>query len=372
MDGMERQKLTRCVEDIRNYSTIHTFDEAETKQKIVTRILDALRWNMFGEEVKPEYAVGSQWVDYALRVNNENRVFIEVKNPKQSLNNAKHQEQLLVYAFHQGVASAILTNGIKWWFYLPLYPGEWENRRYCVVDIMEDEPETSARLLIELLSKESVRSGEAIRRAESEFKRHKKTQIINQSIPKAWNRIIRERNIPLKELLEINTAQFLDFKPDVEETRLIKELVHRFFDDNQKEWLLPILTEKDPSIEPKKDEEKIEPEHSKANHVFVNDTRFEIKFTYQIIVFVADWLIDQGHLNASECPIKLSRGTKRYLINRLPKHPTGKEFTAKVKLKNGLYIETHASTKRNVQLANSLLKKYDYPEGTLRVSFDYT
>ena len=112
---MEKERkliLTKCIEDIRAYHTISKFDEAETKQKIVSRILDSLGWNMFSDEVKPEYSVGELRVDFSLRIKGENRVFIEVKSPQKSLENKQYQEQLLVYSFHKGVSSGILTNGV--------------------------------------------------------------------------------------------------------------------------------------------------------------------------------------------------------------------------------------------------------------------
>ena len=228
MDELAKEKLTDCIEDIRRYKSIYSFDEADTKQKIVTRIFGSLGWNYYSDEVKPEYPVENQWVDYSLRIKNENHVFVEVKNPKQSLDNSKHQRQLLDYSFKLGVASAILTNGIAWWFYLPLFPGKWENRRYCTVNIMEDKVEDVVIALIQLLSKETVGTGEAKKMAESMIEGHKKTLVIKRSLPNAWNKIISNPDKSLINLLEKTTVEICGFGPENDETKQVKEEVRLF------------------------------------------------------------------------------------------------------------------------------------------------
>lgn len=377
MDENRLLHLIKCIEDIRKYTTIFSFDEAETKQKITSRILDALGWNMFSEEVKPEYAVGSQRVDFSLRIKSENLVFIEVKKPAESLENPKHQEQLLEYSFKQGVASAILSNGVTWWFYLPLQPGMWENRRYCTIDIMKDEIEDIVRLFTELLSKDTVGSGNANKSAESMFERHKKTKQIMMSLPEAWNKIVTDRNTLLIDLLEETAAKICEFEPDSVEIELISEEVRQFILDHQSIWLLPTEVKGGDSLSLKKKKGVIKKKkatnvsddsvHSKPNQLKLGNLHHKFTYYYEVLVLVANWLVDQGNLTLSDCPINLSKGKKRYLVSSTPVHPTGKEFFSPVKLSNGLYLETHASTQRNIHLAHSLLKKYRYPEGTLEV-----
>lgn len=60
--------------------------------------------------MQPEYTVANKRVDYALRVDNHNKAFIELKKIGTDLE--QHQEQLLNYSFQEGLRLAILTNGI--------------------------------------------------------------------------------------------------------------------------------------------------------------------------------------------------------------------------------------------------------------------
>jgi len=74
-----------------------------------------------------------------------------------------HQEQLLGYSFREGVKQAILTNGITWWFYLPLNEGSWEQRRFFTADFLQQDQTAIAEKLIELLSRENIASGDALK-----------------------------------------------------------------------------------------------------------------------------------------------------------------------------------------------------------------
>ena len=124
-----KNQLASIVSELRDDRTVESLDEAAIKQAIVLRLLSTLGWNQFRiDEVTPEHAVGGLRVDYALRLSNNKKVFIEVKRGGERLE--VHQEQLLSYSFQEGVSLAILTNGTTWWFCLPLREGSWEQRRF--------------------------------------------------------------------------------------------------------------------------------------------------------------------------------------------------------------------------------------------------
>ena len=106
------KRIKALILDIRANEQITTFDEATTKQAIILRLLLELGWHIFDtEEVKPEYSVPNKRVDYSLRINNVNKVFLEVKKVTEDIE--RHQNQLLDYSFQEGVKLAVLTNGIS-------------------------------------------------------------------------------------------------------------------------------------------------------------------------------------------------------------------------------------------------------------------
>jgi predicted type IV restriction endonuclease len=205
--------LLKVIEGIKADQRVLALDEALTKNGVILPILNELGWNPFNiDEVQPEYTVASKRVDYALRVNNHNKAFIEVKKLGTDLE--KHQKQLLDYSFQEGVRLAILTNGIAWWFYLPLLEGSWEQRKFYTIDIYDQEAHEIALKFADFLLKENVISGKAIENAESVYKSKQKKEIIRSTIPNAWNKLVSEPDEDLIELIAEMTARLSGYKPD--------------------------------------------------------------------------------------------------------------------------------------------------------------
>ncbi|MDN5346124.1 MAG: putative type restriction endonuclease [Petrotoga sp.] len=207
--------LSKLINDFKKDRRLLSFDEAATKQAVIMRILSYLDWDPFNiDEVHPEYSVGSKRVDYALRHNGKNKVFIEVKKINEDLE--KHQEQLLNYSFQKGVKLAILTNGVSWWFYLPLHEGSWEQRKFYTIEIYNQESKDIVEKFEEFLSKGNVISDRAIENAERIYKSKQKQYLIKETLPKAWKKIITEPDELMVELLADTTEKLCGYKPDNE------------------------------------------------------------------------------------------------------------------------------------------------------------
>ena len=160
-DDPLEQLLTRLTED----ASIPLASEDATKQGAILPILVRLGWDRENvREVVPEHRVQSGGrVDYCLRIRDKNCVFIEAKKVDQELE--KHKEQLLEYAFREGVELAALTNGVLWWLYLPLLGGSWEQRKFFTIDIPQQGAGAAAEHFRAYLGKNEVGSGSAVRRA---------------------------------------------------------------------------------------------------------------------------------------------------------------------------------------------------------------
>ncbi|NKQ38103.1 MAG: hypothetical protein HF967_01250 [Methanosarcinales archaeon] len=210
-------KLEKIIGEIKagGINKIGHYDEATTKQTIILRILDSLGWDIFNSnEVTPEYTVGVRKVDYSLRIEKNNKVFIEVK--KVQLGLSGHQDQLLDYSFKEGIKLAVLTNGIAWWFYLPLHEGKWEERKFYTIDIFKQETKEIISKFIDFLFIENVRTMKAIENAEQVFKDYKKRNILNETLPKAWNELISNTDDELIKLIGEATEKICGYKPNDE------------------------------------------------------------------------------------------------------------------------------------------------------------
>lgn len=209
-----KENLIKAIKEIRSDSSLLILDEASIKSGVVLRLLHILGWDPFNvNQVKPEYTVESKRVDFSLRINGTNKVFIEVKRPNENLE--PHQEQLLGYSFREGVKIAILTNGVTWWFYLPLNEGSWEQRRFFTADFAEQPPESIAERFVALMSKDNIASGDAVKNAEDLYKSGQRETVLRQALPKAWHKLINDPDDLLVDLL-IETAEKLSgFRPEI-------------------------------------------------------------------------------------------------------------------------------------------------------------
>lgn len=208
------QKLNDLISRIPSYKN-KNLDETTTKQVIILPLLNFLGWDIFNpEEVKAEFLVPDGKVDYSLRIHNMNKVFMEVKRVGTELEN--HQNQLLNYSFKHGVKLAILTNGITWWFYLPLTEGSWEQRKFYAIDILQQEVIDITDKFEGFLSRSNVESGKSVEIADKLFKGNQKEKTIKENLPKAWKRIISFQDKLLVDLLTDTTEKICGYRPDIE------------------------------------------------------------------------------------------------------------------------------------------------------------
>lgn len=239
-------QLKSFIEKLKTNPRLNAYDEAATKQAIILPLLQQLGWNTYNiDEVTPEFSVENRRVDYSLRLNNTNEVFLEVKKAGEDLEG--FQEQLLDYSFRQGVELAVLTNGKTWWFYLPTKKGDWKARKFYTIDIIQQEPEDVAQRFIDLLSKNNVQTGKALQHAESIYKGKQKKRLIEETVPEAWNKIITEPDSLLIDLLAETTEKICGFKPDIDDiTPFLKTYEGRFLVSPEEE-----PPEKPPKPKPK-------------------------------------------------------------------------------------------------------------------------
>ncbi len=216
------EKLFDFLKELQENKNLRNLSEEATKQTVILKIFSLLGWDPFNAyEVMPEYSVGASRVDYSLRINNSNKVFIEVKKINEDLE--KHQEQILNYSFKEGVKMAVLTNGISWWFYLPLSEGSWEQRKFYTIEIYDQDAENITTKFMDFLSKENINSGKYVKNAEEVIKSKQKQYLIDKNLPKAWDKIIKEPDDLLIELLAETTEKLCGYKPD---TKTIVKFIH--------------------------------------------------------------------------------------------------------------------------------------------------
>ncbi len=354
------EKLLELIKKIQSDRRIVSFDEASTKQAVILRILSCLGWDAFNiDEVHPEYSVGGKKVDYALRYNNYNKVFIEVKKVGEDLE--KHQEQLLNYSFQEGVKLAILTNGITWWFYLPLLEGSWEQRKFYTVEIYDQDSEEISQKFADFLLKENVITGKAIDNAENIYKGKQKQYLIKETLPKAWNKVIEGPDESLIELIAETTEKLCGYKPE-------HTTVERFVASNiQKIEHSPlqkpsVVTQQPAIVVPRRRVEIGESYAYKSISSFLfKGTRYEARSWKDMLIQVCNIML-ATHKERFEQVLNLI-GRKRPYFTRNPNELMSPERI------NGtdIYVEVNLSANSIVKLSIDILSLFGYTKDDLSI-----
>jgi len=352
------EELLELINKFKNDKRLPILNEAAIKQTVVLRILEALGWNPFDiDEVYPEYSVEEKRVDYALRHNSENKVFIEAKNGNEDLE--KHQEQLLNYSFREGIKLAILTNGISWWFYLPLHEGSWEQRKFYTIDIYDQDSEHITEKFEEFLLKENVISNRAVETAEHLVKSREKQKLIEITMPKAWEKIVTEPDELFVELLAETVEKLCGYKP-------ANEMVEEFLLK-----IPPASTQQTSNGRPSHEgllaggNSYSTPESYTGKSVVAftfMGTRYPVRSWREMLIKMTE-LILSNHREQFDRVLNL-KGRKRPYFSRDPnelRKPKRIDDT-------DIYVETDRSTKGIVRLSKKIIALFGYEEND--VSFE--
>ena len=353
-------KLLKVIEDLQSDERLSSLLEADISISVILRILDALNWSTSNRrEVNPEYSVKGGRVDFALLTGNRPKVFIEVKRGGEPL--VGHQEQLLGYAFRQGVKIALLTNGATWWFYLPLQEGSWEERRFATVEFDRQDKEEIVQKLEALLSKENVISGKTVQSAEILYEQSQKKGEISATLPEAWNQLVSEPEDLIVDLLVEKTKELCGEETD-------KITVERFLSahlQNIKITSLLAPVEPVPTPEPKP------PDHKKGTKrkAFIvtkptaftfNGARHEVPSWKEMILKLCK-ILYADHADFEQRVLEMRGGKGRRFFSR-----NADDFNEDREINGtGIYVDTHLDAKEAKRLAENLITKFGYGEGSL-------
>jgi hypothetical protein len=335
-------------------------DEAATKQAIILRLLSVLGWDAFNiDEVKPEYTVAEGRVDYSLRIGGKDRVFIEAKKAGEELEG--HEEQLLAYSFKAGVKIAVLTNGFEWWFYLPLSEGSWEQRKFYTIDVLQQESSDVVSKFTDFLSKDNVNNEKALANAEAVYKSQQKKNILKDSLPKAWQRLISEPDDRLIELITNKTEEICGYKADAE---IVEQFLSR--SGSQAYVSAPQTARPVPPYIKRETSTSTTPiSGNYANRpisAFVfNGTQHRVRSYKDLLMAMCDILIER---HGSEFDKVLNiRGRKRPYFTR-----NSNELRIPLEVnETRIFVETNLSANSIVKLCTDMLALFGYSEDELKI-----
>ncbi len=189
-----KKELLDLVNTLKANSKIAFYDKSQIIQSVVLPVLSALKWEIFDvEEVFPNYPLSSGDVDFSLRLNNENKVFIMVGRPGEDM--GKKLPALLNFSKEASTPIGILTDGIEWHFYLPLQEGE--RSKFFHINILMQDPEDITQRFVDFLAKDKVLKGKAQQNAEKIFKSRKKKSVVREALQKVMDEFLTAEVNPL-------------------------------------------------------------------------------------------------------------------------------------------------------------------------------
>jgi len=209
-------------------------NEEHVRLSLVGRVIRRLGWDLWNpREVNSEFAVLPQEdqsrVDLALFLTPHSPVvFIEVKPVgKLTGNIGRIERQLRDYNRNNTALFSIITDGRKWLFYYSQTGGEFSQKRFKTLDIIEDDVNDLGMFFSMFLSKDKISNGTAEREAKDYLQLGRKQRAMEDALPKA-KRLVSEPPFPTLPQAVVDLAKDAGYSVSTEEARqFIKESASR-------------------------------------------------------------------------------------------------------------------------------------------------
>ncbi len=139
-------------------------NEADTKALFIEPMLGALGWDVHDiDAVRREHRVyDGTLLDYALKIDDKARLFVEAKPLCKSLDDRQFIAQTVNYANNEGVVWCLLTNGLLYRVYKTNEPADMERKLLFEVDLQDATDQAGTEevaKLISYLARQSIESG---------------------------------------------------------------------------------------------------------------------------------------------------------------------------------------------------------------------
>ena len=352
-----QEKLLEFIKEIQSDERYDSFDEPAIKQGIVLKILSFLDWDPFNiDEIKPEYDVDGGKIDFSLRHKNASEVFIGIKKGVKALK--KYQEELSIYAVQEGVKLAVLTDGITWWFCLPLLQGSPEEKRFHTIDLNERKAEEIAQNFEDFLSKKNVISGKAAKAAEHIHNTRLKLLLIKQNLPKAWKNVLSEPEKWLYDVLSEATSELCGHRPD-------RETVEQFIalEIDSKADISSVLKPKPPSP-PKESKAAVKKEALTGKSIVsftFTEERYEAKSWKAMLLKICE-VVAANHQDDFDLVLTLSGPNREYFSTNPYALLTCEKIPG-----TEMYVDVNLSAMGVVALSHRILSLFGYKEKDLSI-----
>ena len=354
--------LKETLERIR--SSPASSNEESAKFQVIAPILHALGWDPSdGQQVLFEHSVGGKKggrVDIALRSESRVLALIEAKAPHADLN--AHVEQVLGYAFLEGVDICALTTGSEWWLYLPREPGEPLKRRFTVLKVQQDPLEQLAEDLERFLGKDSLTTGESQQQAKRVLKASLEADRLKTELPKIWDQMLKDPDNELVDLISRRVYETLSIRPSDEQVVAVLRNI-------------PVPVERQPKPPQRigrRDQERAPerspgPTTSQPVAIMLWGSRHSVGSYADVLRTVAEKLFER-HADDFDRLLQL-KGRKHPFVARDRRELRWPPRTSEV-ASSGYFIDMNLNAANCVRRSEKFLDCFGYPASVLDVLFE--
>ncbi len=185
-------------------------NEEHVRLSLVARLLQALGWDIWSpQEVNSEYGTvrseDNSRVDIALFARRtEPAVYVEVKAVgKMARNLPEIERQMRDYNRNNTAVFSILTDGRHWRFYLSRTGGEFNQKCFKEIDLLDklEAVEDIELAFHAFLSREEIANGGALRKAEQYLNSTQRQRVMRNALPMAKRDTESNPDLGLAQLL---------------------------------------------------------------------------------------------------------------------------------------------------------------------------
>lgn len=328
-------------------------NEETAKIQILAPILAGLSWDPFSQEVRWEHPVGGKKtggkVDIALQAGGRIWALVEAKAPGANLKH--HVEQVLGYAFYEGVDICALSDGLQWWLYLPRESGFHDERRFAVLDLAKDPVDQICDDLITFLGRESLVSGQAVKQAKQVRRALREAAQLEKEMPAIWQQMLDKPDDELVELLGQRVYDKLSLRPGREQ---IVAAMRK----------MPIPARK-PSGGT---QDPLPPTASSPTAVVLWGEHHPIKLHSDILVTVVEELYKR-HSDSFDQTVEPLKYQEWQWVSRDRERVASKNPR---QTPSGYFVNVHMTAKRHRQRWTRMLETFGYSESDLQLLYEAT
>lgn len=338
-------------------------NEENVRFSLVSRILQELDWNIWNpKEVATEFNTvpneDKSRVDIALFDNSSTpSVFVEIKAMgKLEFDLAKHEVQLRDYNRNNTAPFSIITDGQKWRFYYSQTGGEFSEKCFKDIDLLEDDIDDIELIFDAFLSKNEIRSGKARIEAESYLKLSQKQRVMEDAFPQARRHILESPFPSLPEAL-IKIVEKDGYSVSIDEaSRFVKKQGSK----KQKQET-PKITK--PAQKPKRKTQKLTTGFTfkKVSAFKFNHQTYEVRYWKNVLCRISE-ILYQTHRSDFNQVLTL-KGRKR------PYFTKDESLLREPKIIEGtdIYAETGLSANSIIKLCHDVIALFGYTKTDLKI-----